>query len=138
MVSKTTFTSIGIDIDSISKMKEVIDGVDFSKSCGLLKNVFTEREIAYCTAKANPAQHFAVRFAGKEALLKALGTGLREDMLFANIEFLNDTNGKPYVCCTGSVKEELVQQKVGFINVSFSHSCDNAIAFVLLEKNNVD
>lgn len=137
MVSKTALTSIGIDIDSISRMKKVIDGIDFSKSCCLLKNIFTEREIAYCTAKANPAQHFAVRFAGKEALLKALGTGLREGMLFSNIECLNDINGEPYVYCTGRVKEELVRQKVDFINISFSHSCDNAIAFVTVEKNNM-
>ena len=75
-----------------------------------------------------------MRFAGKEAFLKALGTGLRKDFLFSDIEFRNNEDGDPYANCYGKIKKKLFRNKIKRINVSFSHSRENAVAIVILEK----
>lgn len=108
--------------------------VKFLEAGGVLNSVFTKREIQYCSSSKNPYQHYAVRFAGKEAFLKALGTGLRKDCLFSDIEFLNNENGMPYANCYGKTKKELLRNKIKGINVSFSHSRENAVAIVIMEK----
>ena len=67
---------IGIDIVDLDRFQRMLDrhGKRF------LAKTFSEEEIAYCQSRKNPAQHFAARFAAKEAVFKALGTGWREGM----------------------------------------------------------
>jgi len=127
-------SNIGVDIEEISKFKRLIGEIEFKFYSGTLLTVFTKKEIQLCLRKKHPFRHFAVRFAGKEAFLKALGTGLRGDILFSDIEFLSGDEGQPYAKCYGATKKEMVRQKIRKTRVSFSHSRQSAIALVLLES----
>ncbi|HHT9126146.1 MAG TPA: holo-ACP synthase [Candidatus Brocadiia bacterium] len=118
---------IGIDIIEIKRIKDF-----FSAHSGFLKRIYTKSEIAYCQQmKRNQYQHFAARFATKEAVFKALGTGWRGKMKWTDIEVLNDELGKPYLNLYGAVKEAVEKENVKDIAVSMSHCKDYAIAGVL-------
>ncbi len=125
---------VGIDIVNISTIKRIISNSDLLKNKSVLNSVFTEKEIKHCALFKNAYKHYAVRFAGKESFFKALGTGLKKDFLFSEIEFLNNKNGSPHVNCYGALKKELLRKKIKKINVSFSHSRENAIAIIILEQ----
>ncbi len=125
--------SVGIDIVSIQAIKRIIDEVDLLRNKSVLKSVFTSKEIKYCSSFRSPYKHYAVRFAGKESFFKALGTGLKNGFLFSDVEFLNDVNGSPYLVCRKGPRKEMLRRKIKKINVSFSHSRENAIAIVILE-----
>lgn len=127
--------SVGIDIVSISRIKKIIGNADLSKNESVLNSVFTKREIKSCASLKNPYKHYAVRFAGKEAFLKALGTGLKKNFLFSDIEFLNDKNGNPYAICYGDVKKKLSKNHIKRTSVSFSDSRENAVAVVVLKRD---
>ncbi len=126
--------SVGIDIVNIATIKRIIGNADLLKKQSVLNSVFTKREIKHCALFKNSYKHYAVRFAGKESFFKALGTGLRKGFLFSDIEFLNNEDGSPYVVCYRKLKEEIVRKKIKRINVSFSHSRENAIAIIILEQ----
>jgi len=105
----------GIDIIEIKRIKKVIAG-----NKAFRKRVFTKREIAYCEGKANKYQHYAVRFAAKEAILKALGS---KGIALIDISIKNLDNGKPEPVLSGKLK------KLGEnITVSLSHCDDYAVA----------
>lgn len=74
--------SLGIDIIEIDRIEKIIQ--EFGDT--FLKKVFSEEEIKYCKAKAKPSQHFAARFAAKEAIAKALGTGFKNNLMLRDIE----------------------------------------------------
>lgn len=126
--------SIGVDIVSILRMKKIIGNIDLSQNESVLNSVFTQREITRCSALRNPHKHYALRLAGKEAFLKALGTGLKKDFLFSDIEFLNDKHGNPYAICYGDVEKEILKNHIKRIIVSWSDSREKAVAVVILEK----
>ena len=89
---------IGTDIVNIKRMEKSLmrHGKKFKN------NIFSKNEINYCEKKRNPAPFFAKRFAAKEALSKALGTGIRKDIKFKNIEVTNDIYGKPSIKLKGA------------------------------------
>ncbi|MFO0794880.1 MAG: holo-ACP synthase [Candidatus Brocadiaceae bacterium] len=118
---------IGIDIIEIKRIERV-----FSANENFLNRIYTEKEIKYCNPKRNKYQHFAARFATKEAMFKALGTGWVGNMKWTDIELLNDGTGKPYVNLYGGVKELANKKNIDNISVSLSHCQDYAIAQVLL------
>lgn len=126
---------IGIDMERISKVRNVVD-IEALKTnqTGILNSVFSDEEIKYCLSKRYPVKHFAVRFAGKEAFLKALGTGLRGKILLSEIQFYNDELGKPNIKCIGNVKAEIEKRNISSMQVSFSHSGNNVVAVVILEE----
>ena len=117
----------GIDIIEIERIERV-----FSTHETFIKRVYTEDEIKYCQSKKNRFQHYAVRFASKEAVLKAFGTGLRERLKWTDIETLNEESGRPYVNLYGRAKELAMEKNIGEISVSLSHCNDYAIAHALL------
>ncbi|MCF6159052.1 MAG: holo-[acyl-carrier-protein] synthase [wastewater metagenome] len=123
---------IGIDIIEIKRIEKL-----FSSHESFLKKIYTEKEIEYCKPKKNKYQHFAVRFAAKEAVFKALGTGWIGTMKWTDIELLNDELGKPYVHLYGSVKELADKKNIHTIPVSVSHCQEYAIAQVLLIPKSV-
>jgi holo-[acyl-carrier protein] synthase len=123
-----------MDIVSIARIRKIIGNINLLETESVFNSVFTKKEIEYCLSSKDPDKHYAVRFAGKEAFLKALGTGLKGNLLLSDIEFLNEENGKPHVNCYGGVKKELLKHKFRKINVSFSHSRENAVAIIILEK----
>jgi len=120
---------VGIDIASISRMEAGIRryGERF------VQRIFTEAEQAYCRNKANQFQHYAARFDGKEAFLKAAGVGLRDGIRWHDMEFINDPLGKPVARYRGRLSELLHDRQVEQVHVSFSHTADNAVAVVILE-----
>lgn len=118
---------VGIDIIEIKRIERL-----FSANEGFLKKIYTENEVAYCNGRKNKYQHFAARFAAKEAMFKALGTGWAGTMKWNDIELLNDELGRPYLNLYGSVKKTADEKRIGAIAVSVSHCQDYAIAQVLL------
>jgi holo-[acyl-carrier protein] synthase len=119
---------IGIDLMEVARMERDLENHD-----GVANNLFTPEEITYCRSKRYPAQHFAARFAAKEALFKALGTGHRGTMSFRQIEILNDDQGKPQMSLSGRVKEVADDLGVKQKHVSMTHTKEFGAATVVLE-----
>ncbi len=122
-------SGIGIDIIEISRIEHSIAqyGDIF------LKKLFTENEIRYCKSKQFPIQHFAARFAAKEAFSKAVSTGWSGEFEWKNVEVKNDSAGKPDFILYGKTAETLQGYSVF---LSMSHSDTSVIAFVVIEKQN--
>lgn len=108
---------IGTDIIEIQRIKEAIDrhGERF------IDRIFTPKEKAYCLRYKNAMPHFAGRFAAKEAVLKALGTGLKPEVTWKEIEIINDAQGKPEVILSARLQKHTLF--VSHIFLSISH-CD--------------
>ena len=124
----TVVKGIGVDILEIQRIQRSID----SLGDAFLDKIFTPEEIRYCTAKHNAAQHFAARFAAKEAVSKALATGLRGDFSWKDIEVMNDVLGQPHITLYGKLKETLEHSS---IFVSLSHSESHVVAMVVIEES---
>ena len=120
----------GIDIIEIKRIQNSL-----KKYSGRFeKRVFTSGEIEYCRAKAFPARHFAGRFAVKEAVLKAFGTGMRGGIAWKDLEISNEKDsGKPVLKITGKGLELFELLKLKFIHISISHDDQYAIAQVIAE-----
>jgi holo-[acyl-carrier protein] synthase len=99
-----------------------------------LEAVFTKNEIEYCEAKARRSEHYAARYAAKEAFLKALGSGWRNGLAFPEIEILNEEQGQPRIFLHGEAKRICDRRDIRRILVSLSHTRATAVAFVILEK----
>ncbi len=97
-----------------------------------LQRVFTPAERAYCQQYQNPARHFAVRFAAKEALLKMLADNL-EQLNWQELEIINDKSGKPEVNLTGKAARLQKKKKIKQIHVSLTHEKEYALAQVIGE-----
>ncbi|MCZ7555558.1 MAG: holo-ACP synthase [Bacteroidia bacterium] len=118
---------IGVDIEEIVRFEGLLGdwGGRFEKK------VFTEDEIAYCRGKLIPAQHFAARFAAKEAFSKAIGTGWRGQFSWKDVEVCNDDNGKPSFRLHNSLADQFGQFN---IHLSLSHSTAYVTAMVVVER----
>lgn len=120
---------IGIDLVEIDRMERAIT----RSGPRLVERLYTPGERAYCSAKRFPYPCFAARFAGKEAFLKALGTGLRKHMRWRDIEVCRDPLGKPSLHLHGYLQERCAAAGIRHIHLSLSHSAGHAIAQVVLE-----
>lgn len=118
---------IGTDITEIKRIKEAIQ-----TNLKLADRLFTPSEIAYCRKKSNSFESFAARFAAKEAVSKALGTGFR-NYKWTEIEVVKDSLGKPSIVLTGNALKQAESLGGKSIHVSLSHSKDYAVAMVILE-----
>ncbi|MCK4850175.1 MAG: holo-ACP synthase [Phycisphaerae bacterium] len=94
----------------------------------LLQRVFTTHEQAYCQQHKERIQHLAGRFAAKEAVLKALGTGMRGQMKWTDVQIANDDLGKPEIVLSG--ESALVAERMGVTRVliSIAHTREHAVA----------
>lgn len=120
---------IGCDIIEIERIARAIKRESF------IQRVFTAKEAAYCQSRGQQAAaSFAARFAAKEAVLKALGIGLREGTL-QEIAVANDALGKPLVQLSGHFAALSRQLGVKNIQISLSHSRDFAVAYVIMEDD---
>jgi len=119
----------GVDIVAITRFERFVG----ENNLPLLERLFTADERQYCSGKRRSAQHYALRFAAKEALLKALGTGLREGISWQDVEVVNDPLGKPELRLTGKARELAERCGVRRSFLSLSHDGDVAIAMVVLE-----
>ena len=104
------------------------------KGSGFKELVFSKNEIAYCEVKANKFEHYAARFAAKEAFFKALGTGWLNGTAFNEIEIINDEKGKPYFNFLGATAILLETMNFKNISVSLTHLKTIASAVVIIEK----
>ncbi len=121
---------IGTDIIEVRRVERALQ-----RTKRLKERVFTEREIAYCESRGKSAQHFAARFAAKEAFLKAMGTGWQGGHRFDEIEIVNNEQGKPEVVVSGRVRAFCQRNGITGLHVSLSHIRDLAKAIVVLEKD---
>ena len=122
---------IGTDIVNIKRMEKSLK----SKGASFKKKIFSKNEIIYCEKKKNPSPFYAKRFAAKEALSKALGTGIRQGVNFKDIEILNDIFGKPSILLKGSTENFLkkkIKKKKYFIYLSLSDDLPWAQATVII------
>jgi holo-[acyl-carrier protein] synthase len=96
-----------------------------------LDRLFTQAEQEYCLLYREPARHFAGRFAAKEAIVKALGTGISPEISWLDIEIINDSRGKPYVHFSEKVNEHFSHPQ---IELTISHCRSYALAVALRLK----
>ncbi len=116
---------LGNDIIEIERIEKAL-----LRTKSFKEKVYTKKEIEYAEKKNKKYETFAGKFAAKEAIAKAFGTGVR-DFSLIDIEILNDSEGKPYVVLKESLKEKYQDYK---IEISISHSKTCAIATAILIK----
>ena len=122
--------SIGIDIIEVGRIREVL-----LRTPRFADRVFTAAERTYCDSRGVvAAQHYAARFAAKEAALKALQTGWRGGISWQDIEVSARESGAPYLIFTGEVLAVYKTFRATATHLSISHTSEHAIAQVVLEK----
>lgn len=114
---------IGVDMVEIERVEKTI-----SRRPNFTHRVFTEEERAYCDRLARPAKHYAARFAAREAVLKALGTGFSRGIGFADVSVTRNEAGRPEVVLSGRAREIAQEQGVREIALSLSYTHDVAVA----------
>jgi len=121
---------LGVDLFEVARMEEQLreQGPDFGQG------LFTPEEIAYCESQRHPAQHYAVRFAAKEAVLKALGVAGRDGIHWREVEVRAEAEGGRQVLLHGRINELARGRGVSHILVSLSHTRALATASVILES----
>jgi holo-[acyl-carrier protein] synthase len=118
---------LGIDLAEVSRIRALLE-----KSGDRFKQrVFTEGEISYCDSKADPALHFAARFAAKEAASKALGTGFSEGIGWQDIETTNSGNGAPSIVLHRAAAQRAQSMGVATMMVTLTHTAGMAAASVV-------
>ena len=119
---------------------DIVDNLRIKKSLkieGFIERIFTVNEINLSNKHKNKQNFFAKRFAAKEALVKALGTGFRNNINFKDIEVKNNKNGKPLINLSKNIKK-LLKKKFNIskykIYLSLSDESKHSIAFVIINK----
>jgi holo-[acyl-carrier protein] synthase len=121
---------IGIDIIEIDRIKNSIENYGNK----FLSKIYTPIEIHYCNSKANKFQHYAARFAAKEAVYKALATGWQKDLHWQDIEIINQPTGMPIANLKGKLKKFLTNDKD--LKISLSHSNNYVTCVAIIYKTN--
>ena len=121
---------IGVDIVDVSRVAKLLEryGERF------VQRVFTEAEASYAKGGAAPAERLAGRFAVKEAVMKALGTGKSQGILWRVVETVRGPMGKPVVRLHGQAVRWMRYRGGDRVHVSITHDGGKAVAFVILEK----
>jgi len=126
-----TIYGIGIDLVSLSRIEQVIQrwGNKF------LRRTFTQQEIDYCSSKTFSNQHYGARFAAKEAVFKALGTGWDHGVSWLDVEVrINPDSGQPSISLSGRCLEILGDPASFRVLISLSHDKEYAIAQAMILK----
>ncbi len=121
---------VGVDIVETARIQHSLDrfGDRF------LHRVFTAGEIAYCQSMKFPARHFAARFAAKESISKAFGTGIGRTMGWRDIDVHREGSGQPFVVLEGGAKQLAAERGVAVVWISLSHTEHHAVASVVLDS----
>ncbi len=122
---------IGTDMIRVVRIARVLDrfGQRF------LDRVFTPAEQAWCMAHDRPAERLAVRFAAKESVMKALGTGRARGIVFSDIEVEADNRSRPQIRLHGYAAQFAHQHHISSIHLSLTHDEEYAVAFVVMETD---
>lgn len=125
MRNPVNFCGIGVDIEDIARFRKVLSNK------GFMFKVFTEKEIKYCRRFSSPEMYLAARFAGKEAVFKALSgnNGADKKVAFSEIEILNRKDGSPFV----NIKISPLKNRFDYF-ISLSHSKTKAMAFSVITR----
>jgi holo-[acyl-carrier protein] synthase len=119
---------VGVDLIEIGRVRRTLERYpSFKLRC------FTEAEIAYCESRPNPPQHYAARFAGKEAVGKALGFGVATRFALRDVEIRG--RPKPGVYLSGRVREWAAKVGAGDIDLSMTHSRELAAAIAVVDDD---
>ncbi len=123
--------SIGIDIIEVTRIREAL-----ARTPRLAERVFTPAERTYCESRgAGAAQHYAARFAAKEAALKAFQTGWRGGISWQDVEIGALESGAPVLIFHGRVRELFEESGATAAHLSLSHTSEHAIAQVVIERD---
>ncbi|MEY2509155.1 MAG: holo-[acyl-carrier protein] synthase [Verrucomicrobiota bacterium] len=120
---------IGVDLVENARIEHSLDrfGERF------LHRVFTAGEIEYSQSMKYPARHLAARFAAKEAVSKAFGTGIGKSMGWKDIDVRRKPSGEPYLVLEGGAKKLAEERQVSKLSISLSHTEHHAMAVVVME-----
>ena len=125
---------IGVDVVQNKRIKSLINNSKF------IKRTFSVNEIKFSRKNNYRTSYFSKRFAAKEALVKAIGTGFRNNLNFKDIEILNDKLGKPYYSKSKKI-DKIIHKKFDIrkynLFLSISDEKDYSVAFTILQTNNV-
>jgi len=116
----------GVDIVRVDRIARLVREHAQSE-----KEIFTPGELEYCRGKRRMYEHLAARFAGKEAVLKAFGTGLAQRMRWTDVEIVREGGGRPCVRLHGRVAERAVEERLVDLDVSLSHTDGLAVAHAI-------
>jgi holo-[acyl-carrier protein] synthase len=114
---------IGIDAVGVQRLRRLVDGHDEAK-----ERLFTAAELDYCRGKRREYEHMAARFAAKEAVLKAFGTGISQRMRWTEVEVVNERSGRPRIVLDGAVAAFAERHGLRDLDVSLTHTEDLAFA----------
>jgi holo-[acyl-carrier protein] synthase len=126
-----SIAGIGIDLVNCARIENSIErfGDRF------LHRVFTAGEIAYSQSMKFPSRHFAARFAAKEALSKAFGTGIGKSMGWRDLDVQRKESGEPYVVLSGGAEKMAKERGINRVWISLSHTEETAAATIVLEAH---
>jgi holo-[acyl-carrier protein] synthase len=122
-----TIFGIGVDVVDVDRIEDAIAryGTRF------LERTFTEEERAYCDGHGAPGPSYAVRFAAKEAVAKAFGTGIGGEAGLREIEVTREESGRPRIRLSGNAAEFAAKHRISEVMVSLSHTRHSAVAQVV-------
>ncbi len=122
-----TILGIGTDIIECERIDRMIErhGDHF------VRRVYTDDEIRYCEGRKTAGQHFAGRWAAKEAVLKALGTGWITGIAWTDVEVFHAEGGKPVILLHGGAAKIAQEKGIAEIQISITHCKSHAVAFAL-------
>ena len=115
---------IGIDVVEVARIGSSM--AEFGEA--FAKRVFTAAERDYCEAQKRPELHFAARFAAKEAVAKAFGTGIGKDLGWLDMEIVRRDSGEPELILSGAGKEFAERHRISEVKISLSHAQHYAAA----------
>jgi holo-[acyl-carrier protein] synthase len=114
--------TVGVDIVDVARMARILQGEHAAE------RLLTPAEIAYCRARPAVAQHAAARFAAKEAVLKAFGTGLGDGVRWTDVEVVNNRAGRPGIRLHRAADALAARRGLATVEISLSHTAELAIA----------
>lgn len=117
---------VGVDLVSVARVARLLD-----EQPGIADTLFTGREQRYCDGKRRRVEHLAARFAAKEAVLKAFGTGVGPRMRWTDVEIVNTPLGRPRVHLHGAVADVAARKGLQELDISLSHTAELAVAQVV-------
>lgn len=123
---------IGVDLLEIGRMARTIE-----RRPSFVRRVFTDAERTYCESTARPAEHYAARFAAREAVLKALGTGFSQGIGPKDVSVEIDEAGRPVAVLRGRAAEVAAERGVQEVALSLSHTHEVAVANAVLVTEDV-
>jgi holo-[acyl-carrier protein] synthase len=114
---------VGVDVVGVARLERLVRDDEERQA-----TLFTRRELDYCGGKRRQYEHLAARFAAKEAVLKAFGTGISQRMRWTDVEVVNERSGRPRIVLDGAVADFARRHGLRDLDVSLTHTEDIALA----------